>query len=61
MTPERLLDVLDEVWEYLDNHADVDDGDDGQPVANHAMRLAIEVSKARDAVSRSIDRANGDH
>lgn len=31
--------ALQEALDFIDNYADVDDGDDGQPVANPAMAL----------------------
>lgn len=47
-----MLEVLRECAEVLDNYSDVDDGDDGRPVANRAMQMlrAIEdvIGKVED-------------
>ncbi len=37
--------ILEDVNEFLDGYVDVDDGDDGQPVANKAMRLQQEIQQ----------------
>ncbi len=36
---------LDELWEFLDNQSDVDDGDYGIPVPNPAMRLLMDMER----------------
>jgi hypothetical protein len=36
---QELEAALEEAIGFVDNYADVDDGDDGQPVANPAMAL----------------------
>lgn len=49
MAPTELADLFDllaDVAEYLDNRADVEDGDDGQPRPNRAMRLHQRVQEA---------------
>jgi hypothetical protein len=38
--------ALEEVRDYLDDRADVNDGVDGRPVANDAMRLLQTVNAA---------------
>lgn len=37
------LDALRRVSEFLDDYSDVNDGDDGQPIANRAMLLKSDV------------------
>ena len=41
---ERLLEYLDECWEYFDDRADVIDGDYGESNPNREMRLADETA-----------------
>ena len=41
----ELIDLLVECWEYFDNHADVVDGDYGEPRPNRAMSLQSEVAR----------------
>ena len=40
---DRLHDVLADVTEYLDRHADVLDGEPNRPVPNEAMRLLMRL------------------
>ncbi len=40
---DELVATLEDVNEFLDGYVDVNDGEDGQPVANKAMSLQIEV------------------
>lgn len=40
-----MLDLLEEVREFLDNYIDVLDGDDGQPRPNRAMSLDSEIAR----------------
>lgn len=40
---ESLLETLNEIWEFLDNYADVVDGDNGEPKPNKAMNLLRKV------------------
>jgi hypothetical protein len=46
----NVLSNIDLVLDYLDNMADVVDGDYGQPEPNEEMNLARELQEARDAV-----------
>jgi hypothetical protein len=39
VTRQELEAALEEAIGFVDNYADVDDGDDGQPIANPAMAL----------------------
>lgn len=45
----QLSEFLDDVVDYLDDRQDVNDGEDGQPVPNTAMRLlhTAEILQAR--------------
>lgn len=43
---DRLRAMLEEVEVYLEDHEDVVDGDYGEPAANKAMRLLLEVRAA---------------
>lgn len=47
----EMVKTLSEVSEYLDRFSDVQDGDDGQPEANDAMRL----KQAVDALLSKLD------
>lgn len=42
----RMLDALRVAADALDNYSDVNDGDDGQPVANRAMSALRDVEAA---------------
>ncbi len=46
----ELIDVLEDVNEFLDGYVDVNDGEDGQPVANKAMVLQ---SLVQDVLKRA--------
>lgn len=47
MTPtERLIAAAEEALEFLDDQADVADGDYGEPIPNRAMILATELRSA---------------
>lgn len=57
---DDLYDLLTEVATYLDEHADVIDGDDGTPLANRAiglhtrveqMLLEMDAAKSRSSTS----------
>lgn len=41
----ELSEVLEKCADYFDNHSDVSDGPDGQPVPNEAMSLLSEIEK----------------
>jgi hypothetical protein len=43
--------LLDQIEEYLDDHIDVVDGDDGQPRPNRAMSLHSELTRLRKQVN----------
>ncbi len=49
---DGVLDVLVAVEEYLDNHADVLDGDYGEVRPNDAMRLLSSVQDAIEVIER---------
>lgn len=52
MTPlERLLAASEEALEFLEDQADVADGDYGEPVPNRAMVLAAELKRAIEALT----------
>jgi hypothetical protein len=61
VTPADVVDVLDEVAEFLDNYVDVVDGDYGEPRPNRAMSLQQRVQEVSTAVQQQIDRDNHDH
>ena len=44
--------LLDDIEAYLDDHQDVNDGDDGRPVANRAMSLYTRLTELRDRSER---------
>jgi hypothetical protein len=39
-----LLEVLRDALELLEDYSDVDDGSDGEPVANRAMQMCTSIS-----------------
>jgi hypothetical protein len=41
----ELVSMLEDVNEFLEPYLDVDDGDDGQPVANKPMRLQMDIQE----------------
>jgi hypothetical protein len=41
-----LLEVLRDARELLEDYSDVDDGNDGEPVANRAMQMCQSISDA---------------
>lgn len=41
-----LLDLLQRALAYVEDCEDVDDGPDGEQVANHAMELAMQIREA---------------
>lgn len=43
---EGMVDALQEVAEGLDGYADIEDGSDGEPRANWAMRLMTRIERA---------------
>jgi hypothetical protein len=47
-TAQELAYVLDEVWDYLDDRADVSDGDYGTVRPNKAMSLASDVQRLQE-------------
>lgn len=52
MTPtERLIVAAEEALEFLDDQADVADGDYGEPIPNRAMSLATELRSAIEGLS----------
>lgn len=61
MTPQDVIEVLNECDEFLDNYVDVNDGDDGRPVGNVAMSLQYRVREAVAAIEREQDRVNNEH
>lgn len=61
MTPQDVIDVLNDCDDFLDNYVDVNDGDDGRPVANRAMGLQAAVRQAVVAIEREQDRVNNKH
>lgn len=42
---DEILELLHDISDCLDDYSDVNDGDDGQPVANRAMRLQQRVDE----------------
>lgn len=47
VTPKTdFYELLCDIQDFLDNYVDVNDGDDGQPVPNKAMRLYSRVVTA---------------
>ena len=50
--PAQLVEVLDDIEEYLEQHQDVMDGDDG-PRPNEAMSLLSELAEARTQWARA--------
>ncbi len=46
MTLDQLNDLLHALDDFLDNYADVEDGPDGYPSPNRAMRLRQLVQEA---------------
>jgi hypothetical protein len=48
----ELVGMLEECADYMDDHSDVNDGDDGQPVANRAMSLLREIDDLLTRVKR---------
>lgn len=44
-TRNELLNLLEDVHEFLDNYIDVEDGDYGEPRPNRAMSLDNEVAR----------------
>lgn len=52
-----LLEQLDEVLEYLDDHMDVKDGSYGVPTPNRAMQLHTDLSRTVERFRRTIDAA----
>jgi hypothetical protein len=55
-TRTRLVEVLDDVEEFLDNHQDVVDGPYGEPHANRAMQLLAALREERCATSMINER-----
>lgn len=52
MTPlENLIDAAEEALEFLEDQADVVDGDYGEPIPNRAMILAAALKSAIDTAS----------
>jgi hypothetical protein len=52
--PEKLLDLLEEVADVLDNYSDVRDGDEGEhPYPNRAMEMLSRVEETLDRFGRS--------
>jgi hypothetical protein len=49
---ENLLEVLQDVREFLDGQIDVVDGDYGEPAPNKAMRLAQRIDEALGEVEK---------
>ena len=43
-----IFQLLLDIYEFLDNYADVNDGSNGQPIANRAMSLQMDVKEAMD-------------
>ena len=52
MSPAALHDLLTRIWEYLDDRADVMDGDNGEPRPNTAMQLMQDVDEALAALGK---------
>ena len=50
---EGLIDALAECSEYFDTRADVDDGPDGQPIPNTAMRMQSLCESALNAARKA--------
>lgn len=52
MTVLDLIDVLEQCAQFLDNYADVVDGEDGQPRPNHALVLLDLISETQEHLAR---------
>lgn len=53
MTKVDIIDTLIQIAEYLDDHADVIDSDEGELRPNRAMRLKCDVDEVIAALERS--------
>lgn len=51
-THDDLHDLLIRLWEYMDDHADVNDGAEGHPVPNRALSFTQEIDSAIEFVLR---------
>ena len=57
MTTNEMVDTLHDVLDYLDDRSDVNDGANGQPVANRAMRLERDVKRMVEYIEDEVANA----
>jgi hypothetical protein len=50
---DRMIDLLNDVAEFLEGQSDVDDGSYGEPVPNRAMSLLMAVEQEIERLKRS--------